>query len=145
MNKFQVRGQKHSAPVTTQTLHLRHQFQYRVPWISSTCSSPVTTALGTTEGNVMPPIAGPSETDRYSFQESPSAPTPPVRTSTPRPKCSKCVRSSKKERPWQKNTTAWKSGLLNWKKNLSCCKLLRYFLFSFTISFKFPKCMKFYR
>ena len=112
---------------------------------TSTCSSPVTAALGTTEGNVMPPIAGPSETDGYSFQETPSAPTPPVQTSTPVQSVQSVSGAAKKERPWQKNTTAWKSGLLNCKKNLSCCKLLRYFFFSFTITFKFLKCMKFYR
>ena len=62
---------------------------------TSMCSSPVTTALTTTEGNVMPPIAGTSETDDYSFQDTSSA---PLHTSTPRPKCTRCAKHRKKRK-----------------------------------------------
>ena len=63
---------------------------------TSAWSSPVTAALTTTEGNVMPAIAGPSETDECSFQDNPFAPPSPVYTSTPRPKCTRCAKNRKK-------------------------------------------------
>ncbi|XP_067029941.1 uncharacterized protein [Acropora muricata] len=59
------------------------------------CSSPVTTTLTTTEGNVKEPIAGISGTDDYSFQDTSSA---PIHTSTPRLKCTRCVKHRKKNK-----------------------------------------------
>lgn len=96
---------------------------------TSTCSSPVTAALGTTEGNVMPPIAGPSETDGYSFQETPSAPTPPVETSTPRPKCSKCVRSSKKRKALRKEHNRLKKRFIKLQEKFKLLQAVEVFFF----------------
>lgn len=68
---------------------------------TSMCSSTVTTALTTTGGSVMQPIAGPSETDDYSFQDTSSA---PAHTSIPRPKCTGCVKNRKKKKGLDKTT-----------------------------------------
>ena len=108
---------------------------------TSACSSTVTAALRTTEGNVMP--ASPSETDEFSFQDNPSAPPPPAQTSTPRPKCTRCVQNRKKRQALRKEHNRLKKRFIKLQENFKLLQAVEV-IFSFTISFKFLKYMKFY-
>ena len=101
---------------------------------TSTCSSPVSTALTITEGNVMPPTAGPSETDDYSFQDTSSA---PVHTSTPRPKCTRCVKHRKKRQYLTKQHNRLKKRFFKLQekiKLLQACEVIFFIYSKFRIS-----------
>ena len=95
---------------------------------TSMCSSPVTTTLTTTEGNVKESIAGSSETDDYSFQGTSSA---PVHTSAPRLKCTRCVKHRKKNKTLTKQHNRLKKRFikLNEKfKLLQACEVIFFHL-----------------
>ena len=106
---------------------------------TSLCLSPVTTTPTTTEGNVMQPIAGPSQTDDYSFQDTSSA---PVHTSTPRPKCTRCVKHRKKRKALTKQHNRLKKRFIKLQekfKLLQACEVI--FICS---KFQFLKCIKYF-
>lgn len=106
---------------------------------TSVCLSPVTTTPTTTEGNVMQPIAGPSQTDDYSFQDTLSA---PVHTLTPRPKCTRCVKHRKKRKALTKQHNRLKKRFIKLQekfKLLQACEVI--FIYS---KFQFLKCMKYF-
>ena len=122
-------AKKHHAPMSalppTQTLHLRHQFQYHVRWVSPppVCAyflsplplQPLKAMLCNqllVLHKLMIIVFKILHLHQYIHQ-------PPVSS------VQGVSSTEKKERPWQNNTTALKSGSLNCKKNSSCCKLVR--------------------
>ena len=110
---------------------------------TSMCSSPVTTTLTTTEGNVKEPIAGSSETDDYSFQGT-SSQAAPVHTSTPRLKCTRCVKHRKKNKALTKQHNRLKKRLIKLHeklKLLQACEVIFFFTYN---KVQFLKCMKYF-
>ena len=101
---------------------------------TSMCSSPVTTTLTTTEGNVKESIAGSSETDDYSFQDSSSA---PVHTSTPRLKCTRCVKHRKKNKALTKQHNRLKKRFIKLNEKFKLLQACGVIFFSFTTRFNF--------
>ena len=101
---------------------------------TSMCSSPVTTTLTTTERNFKEPIAGSSETNGYSFQDTSSA---PVHTSTPRPKCTRCVKHRKKSKALTKQHNRLKKRFIKLHKKfklLEACEVIFFHLQQGSIS-----------
>ena len=101
---------------------------------TSMCSSPVTTTLTTTEGNVKESIAGSSETDDYSFQDTSSA---PVHTSTPRLKYTRCVKHRKKNKALTKQHNRLKKRFIKLNETFKLLQACEVIFFSFTTRFNF--------
>ena len=101
---------------------------------TSMCSSPVPTTLTTTEGNVKEPIAGSSETDDYSFQDTSSA---PIHTLTPCLKCTRCVKHRKKNKALTKQHNRLKKRFIKLHekfKLLQACEVVFFHLQQGSIS-----------